>query len=213
MMFSVLEYFPEKDIEEIIKCISKISPYFIVEFPNKEEIKAAGYDNIQKFSPFIDYLKKYFDRVQIIGQVEATTDHSLTRNIYLAQNSQIQREKLKSSKDHFKSRDHILKYENEKWLMKEVIDEKREWITGFNLHNLLKFNIIYPKQEWFLKNSQLKYKEIFDKHKEISDISLKNILFTSNGLQIIDYLETKNIKTEDAFNEHFEKFVKKPLKI
>ena len=207
MMFSVLEYFPVCSIEEIIKHISRISPKFIVEFPNKEETKAAGYGAIQKFSPFIEYLKKYFENVQIIGKAIATTDHSMTRNIYLAENKYLERHGLKSSKDHFKSRDHKLIYKDDKWVMKEVDIQNREWITGFNLHNLLKFNIIYPKQQWFLDNARIKYQEIFDKYKEISDISLKNILYTSKGLEIINYLEVKNIKTQDAFDEHFKKFV------
>ena len=161
MMLSVLEYFPDNDIEEIIKYISKISPHFIVEFPSKEETRAAGYDAIKKFSPFIEYLKKYFNDVKIIGQSIATTDHRLSRNIYLAENKQLERYDLKSSKDHIKSRNHILKYNNSKWLMKEVDTQKREWIAGFNLHNLLKFNIIYPDKQWFLEQSRLKYQKIY----------------------------------------------------
>lgn len=213
MMLSVLEYFPENDIEKIIKVISRMCPHFIVEFPDIEETKAAGYNNIRKFSPFIKYLTKYFDKVQIIGKAVATTDHRMFRNIYLAENKHIKRDNLKSSKDHFKSRDHILEYENNQWKMEEVNKQNREWITGFNLHNLLKFNIIYPRHRWFLEQSRLKYQEIFNIHKEISDISLKNILFTPIGLQVIDYLEVKNVKTQDEFNMYFEKFVTNAIKI
>jgi len=209
MMLSVLEYFPENDIDKIIKSISEMCPHFIVEFPDIKETKAAGYDNIKNFSPFIKHLTKHFDNVQIIGKAIATTDHSMVRNIYLAENKYLKRDKLKSSKDHIKSRNHTLEYKDNKWLMEEVNTQNRKWITGFNLHNLLKFNIIYPDKQWFIEQSYLKYQKIFDEHKEISDISLKNILFTSIGLQVIDYLEIKNIRNQEEFNEHFERCVVK----
>ena len=212
MMLSVLEYFPENDIEKIIKLISEMCPHFIVEFPGIEETKAAGYNNIQKFSPFEEYLSKYFDKVRVIGKAIATTDHSMFRNIYLAENKYFKRNNLKSSKDHFKSRDHTLEYENDQWKMEEVNTRNREWITGFNLHNLLKFNIIYPTSQWFLEQSRLKYQEIFNIHKEISDISLKNILFTPIGLQVIDYLERRNVKTQKEFDMHFNKFIDNIIK-
>lgn len=207
MMFSVLEYFPNEDIEEIIKYISKMCRHFIVEFPNKEEHRAAGQVAIQKFSPFIEYLKKHFDDVKVIGKSIATTDSTMTRNIYLAENKQIRRNELKSNKDNFGSRDHLLKYENNKWLMKEVDDQEREWTTGFNLHNLLQFNILYPTPQWFLDNARIKYQEIFDKYKNISDVSLKNILFTSKELKVIDYLEKNNIGTQQLFDKNFKRFV------
>ena len=211
LMLSVLEYFPSEDIDKSLKIISQICPKLIIEYPDKNEVKAAGIKNIIKFSPFIEYLKKYFEKVSVIGETEATTDHSLRRKIYLAENTHLIRTDLFSSKDHIKSRKHILEYVNNLWEIKEVKDQNREWFAGFNLHNLLKFNIIYPEKEWFLKEAYNEYRKIFERYKNISDISLKNILFTSNGLKVIDYLEIKKIDNYDKFNEEFKRFVIRPL--
>lgn len=212
IMFSSLEYFGLDEIEDDMYYISKICPKFIVEFPDKEEVRAAGKEAINRFFPLEKYLKKYFEKVQIIGESIATTDHSLKRKIYLAENSHLLRTELFSSKDHNRSRTHTLEYANDLWKMKEVDDQKREWITGFNLHNLLKFNIIYPLKDWFLKNARSEYLRVFEQHKNISDISLKNLLFTPRGLEVIDYLEIKKVDSLDKFEEDFKRFITEQIK-
>jgi hypothetical protein len=207
IMLAVLEYFPKNETEDILYYISKITPNFIIEFPEKTEIKAGGIDVISRYSPFESYLKKYFNKVEIIGEPTATTDPSLKRKLYLASNDFLERTKLYSSKDHIKSREHTLRFEKEKWSIKELSSQKKEWISGFNLHNLLKFNIIYPKKEWFIEKAHEEYSEVFEKYKNISDISLKNLIFCPSGLKVIDYLETKKIDSIDKFKEEFERFI------
>jgi hypothetical protein len=211
IMLAVLEYFPKNEIEDILYYISKITPNFIIEFPEKTETKAGGIDIISKYSPFESYLKKYFNKVETIGEPIATTDPSLKRKMYLATNDSLERTKLYSSKDHIKSREHTLLYEKEKWSIKEFSSQNKEWISGFNLHNLLKFNIVYPRKEWFIDKAYEEYLEIFNKHKNISDISLKNLLFCSSGLKAIDYLETKKVDNLDKFEEEFTRFITREI--
>jgi len=219
IMLSSLEYFPKKDVEKILEYISRICPNLIVEFPEKAETKAAGQEIIQYLYPLEECLKKYFNKVQIIGEPVSTTDKNLFRKIYLAENSFLHRTLLHSSKDHVKSRKHVLRYENGQWEIEETIKQKRkwikqkkEWISGFNLHNLLKFNIIYPTKSWFLENARNEYLRVFNEFESISDISLKNLLFTTKGIEAIDYLEIKKIDNLDKFEEAFKRFITEQIK-
>ena len=76
------------------------------------------------------------------------------------------------------------------WNKKEGwrLDRKdREWIPGLNLHQFAMWKIIYPGIFWITMAARKTYGEIRKTNDMITDMSLRNLLFTSDGLQAIDY--------------------------
>jgi len=192
LALNVLEYFSPNDLFAILDTLSRTAPALIVEFPGLEEKGAAACaGTLESIYPIDKYLNKFYTQVKKIGQTAASTDNNLTRDIYYCANSRIYLEKLTGylTKDgmEYGGRRHTLGYD-EKWVLDGNVDLS-ESLPALNLCNLVYFNLIYPDASELFPQIKKAYIEISEKYGTITDIHLRNVLYTSGGIRIIDYLE------------------------
>ena len=176
LMFSVLHYYSTIEAEEILKYVSRITPELIIEHPRPEE-KSGGLSTVEALAPFEKTLKKYFQEVELIGEPGSYMSPDIKRDIFRARNPEFHR--VADDGKHKIS-----------WNKKDGwrLDKKeREWIHGLNIHQFAMWNLIYPGLFWVTTQARIAYTKVRETNNMITDIHLRNLLFTSDGLQAIDY--------------------------
>jgi hypothetical protein len=68
------------------------------------------------------------------------------------------------------------------------------WKHGFSAYDAFQFNLIYPQREWWKEESERAYGELIEQGLNVSEIGPTNLIFTTGGLQVIDW---------DHNNEHY----------
>lgn len=127
-------------------------------------------------------LKRYFKEVELINE---------EYNIFRASNPEISR----SADD----RHQMSWNQKDGW---KIDQEDREWIPGISLQNLAMWYIMYPSLGWFLKAANSAYLNLTEDN-VLTDISMNNLLFTSDGLVAIDYLDKD---TEKFYKKSFKDY-------
>jgi len=184
LALSVLHEWPRDQLRNILYLFSRIAPELIIEvdnknetYPGKQDIVSLDYNNILRF---------FYDDVQLIGHSKSVK--GFERPIYYCKNKQLIKNNVTSyftGESGFgnPAKRHNIKFSFDNW----VLDDRKEWTQGLNLSNMLHFNLIWPENiihqaacEWFKIKDQ-----------GPTDITLKNVLITAQGLKLIDYTELK----------------------
>ena len=176
LMFSVLHYYSPIEAEKIIKLLAQITPELIIEHPRPEE-KSGGLSTVEALSPFKDTLKKYFKEVDLIGEPGSFMSPDIKRNIFRARNPQFNR--IADDGKH-----KISWNKTDGWQLDNI---KRDWIPGFNLHQFAMWKLEHPGLFWITIEARKAYSKVHETNDMITDMTLRNLIFTTNGLQAIDY--------------------------
>ena len=195
LALNVLEYFSPDELFAIMGALSRISPTLIVEFPGLEETGAAACaGTLAEIHPIDTYLKQFYQYVKIIGRATASTDRSLKRDIYYCANPRIYAERLLGyiTKEGIEAggRRHTLGYEGgrEKWVLNGSLDFSKG-APALNLCNLVYFGLVYPNAESLFPQIEKAYRAAAEEFGTITDIHLRNVLYTPEGARVIDCLE------------------------
>lgn len=179
---SVLHNFKPEEVLNILKLIALLSPNLILEMPNENEIKAVGHETVMALSPLEQTLKSIYQDVEKLGEIKSHVQDTF-RLVYRASDI-IRRGSLVSFKGCPDVQTlHTLKFDGKKW----QLDNKKEFISGVNVWNLLHFHIIWPESEWWYNQAKEAYKKVIEGEEKVSDVRPWNLLVTANGLTAIDY--------------------------
>jgi len=196
MFLAVLHHYEADEQREVLELCSKMIPEIIIEYviqvgPGKWGGKA--------YLDFEKELPNYYQHIATVG-----TSHSgpsEKRVIIRAWNDKIIREGLDGTvsgeeKEVASAPNHKLFWTDGKWILaSKVMTENHTYpnvhhhlITGVNCHNILWFNSIWPTTEWFQEQARAAYNRLLGRNLKISNIHIPNLIFSSSGLQAIEYI-------------------------
>lgn len=186
LALSVVHYFPQEEIPEIIWCFSRLAQNLIIEFPVIEEDDVANRPLVGTLKP--EYLLGLmYDSVIKIGESPSPKHPKVMRPIYLAQNYKITRENCMSYWSSKSGGHHTVTYESLNW----CIDGVKKKYNGLNLANLRHFNVTHPKPDRWFTEAASRYKSLAKETKgAITDIHPRNLIVSHNGIFPIDYQES-----------------------
>jgi glycosyltransferase involved in cell wall biosynthesis len=201
LLLSVLHHIP--DAENFLNQLNRVSKSFIIELPHPDESKVCGKDIIRKQLT-----------VEKIGQVkptfikmpyEATThcDANLKRSFYYADSPEYQRESIYPYIGYpLAPRSYHLTSDSQGLMLhKAHLDRDISLIPGVLFYDIAQIGkVIVPSYKTCLKDikSELEKLEQLD---DIADLRPWNIIFTSHGLQFIDYEYTPDLDSNLRFNK------------
>lgn len=187
LALSVLHYFDADEIPEVLDLFGRLAGRVVVEWPRVDETGVANHDVVAAVD-FERVLHFLFDSVQHVGTARATTDPDLERDVYVAENYRIERDRLTPYVGGEASRPHLLRYERLRWrLDRRPVDE---WIPGVNLYDLLSFGVVWPEPETLIEQAAHAYCDVIERHGAAHDVRPWNVLVGSHGVVPIDYDET-----------------------
>ena len=167
LAFAVLHHFPVEDVGLVMELLLS-SEALIVE--NGTEEKACGGDAKQRVKEKLDTMEGEW-----LGDVKSHLDGE--REICRYDGGLSHRNNL----DAFFGVSHP---DRHKFEIKDGKINGKNIIKGVNVWNLLHFNIVWPKPNWWKVQARKAYESLEWK----SDVKAWNLLITSTGLKPIDYL-------------------------
>jgi len=192
---NVLEYYPPKELFEVLNVFSRISPLLIVEFPSLEESGAASSaGTVVSIQPVDKYLRRFYNNVKKIGEAPSSTDPTMKRDIYCCVNTRFYSENLVGYLTHsglaYGGRRHTLGYGGvqRNWVLDGNVD-LTDTDPAVNLCNLTYFGMEYPTVDVIYPQIVEAYQAVAEKYETITDVHIRNVLCTSNGVAAIDVLE------------------------
>lgn len=215
LMLSVAHYFEEIKLREMLVSLSRISPVLIIEYPSRHESEVAERSRVQSVD-IHKMLTGIYDEVKVIGYAPSPKDSVVKRPIYKATKSHINRV-AKSYIGNPATKLHGLKCIGGSWL----IDDLFRQYPGLTLDDLRHFGPMrYPFLEATLFVAAKKYADLISERQgAVTDINIRNVLMTDDGVKIIDYYEgvgepiydmpwetylTRTLNRDEAF--HFREF-------
>ena len=192
---NVLEYYPPEELAEILNVFSRISPLLIVEFPFLEESGAASHaGTVESIQPVDEYLRRFYNSVEKIGESASSTDPDMKRDIYRCANTRLYSENLIGYLTHcgmaYGGRRHTMGYGGERrnWVLNGSVN-LTDTDPAINLCNLAYFGLVYPTVDIIYPQIVESYRAAVEKYETLTDVHIRNVLCTSRGVSAIDTLE------------------------
>lgn len=169
LALAVLHHFPADDVEHVWNILNNMGNTLLGETTAPDEIGACGGQSK-------DIVNKLLEgNIHVLGEVPSHTG-DYKRRVWKKQNF-VNRVNL----DAFFGVSHPDRHKFE--VYNQRINRKHI-IKGVNVWNLLHFNIVWPKPNWWKVQARKAYESLEWK----SDVKAWNLLVTSNGLRAIDFL-------------------------
>lgn len=193
LLLSVGHYFDRETMPQMFANLAKLAPTLIIEWPSKEELEVASRDFIQN-TDIDKLLGDNYAHVEVIGKGRSPkhkdVDRALYRasndTIYMASNEGISRPPAKSYIGSPVNKTHDVQYANRDW----YIDGRKRMFPGMTLDDLRHFGMTYPSLNAIIARAANAYEQLIQKRKgKVTDINIRNVLMTENGVRLIDFTE------------------------
>ena len=164
LLLSVGHYFDRVTMPQMFANLAKLAQTLIIEWPSKEELEVAGRDLIQN-TDIDKLLGDNYKHIEVIGKGRSPKHKDINRDIYRASNDTIY---LASS------------------------DEKTHNYTypGISIEELRPYGMVYPTVKGALSAAAAAYEDLIEVWGgRVTDINIRNVLMSTNGVQIIDFQE------------------------
>ncbi|EAW36727.1 glycosyltransferase [Lyngbya sp. PCC 8106] len=201
LLLSVLHHM--EDAEQFLSEISKLSRALLIEMPHPDESKVCGKQvlktqlTLEKISQF----KQSFNKLSY--QSDTHCDPHLKRSFYYADSPNYERESIFPYIGYpLAPRKYILKASNEGTVLhKSHLNQDIQLIPGVLLYDVAKIGqILYPLQENVINHIYKEFEKL-DKLNNVADVRPWNLLFTSQGLKLIDYQYTNDLDSELKYDK------------
>jgi len=226
LILSVFHHQLPEISQRMVEHMAKIAPKIIVEFPKLFPMVNNDFPDLtqailqNQYSNFDKILHKNYIYIEKIAENFCGQEKEFEekRVIYYGKNFNLKREFLGSYFSRYLMQRgqtiyNKLAFGNRGWVLKRKFEPKNliydrpieKWISGLNLYNLLQFNLIYPEQEDLEKEIREKYMALLT-HKP-TEIGLKNCLYTSHGVEPIDWKHNDPHFNFKTFESEIEKTI------
>jgi glycosyltransferase involved in cell wall biosynthesis len=201
LLLSVLHHM--EDAEIFLVELSKISKSLVIEMPHPDESKVCGKQVLkdQLTLEKISQVKPYFNKLSY--ESDTHCDPALKRSFYYADSPNYTRESIFPYISYpLNPRKYILKHSEESIVLhKSHLNQDIQFIPGVLLYDIAQIGqILYPVKENVINQIKKEFEKI-DKLENIADIRPWNILFTSQGLNLIDYQYTNDLAPQLKYNK------------
>lgn len=191
LLLSVLHHFPKEDVVPVFDMLGSMSAKIIAEFPNQREKKICG-------SETLEVLEDLMFSGRTIGKTVSHLEN-LRRRMMLYDTGGFVRNGLNAYIGANHDGRHL--HESEPGLFGWTVNGKPDAIQGINAWNLLHFNPVWPKPEWWASQAVSAYQKLEQK----SDVRPWNLLVTARGMTAIDYDEFPDDSPESFQESDLEK--------
>ncbi|MGB3534380.1 MAG: glycosyltransferase [Microcoleaceae cyanobacterium] len=201
LLLSVLHHM--EDAESFLLELSKISKSLIIEMPHPEESKVCGKQVLKNQLTLekISQIKPIFNKLSY--ESDTHCDPALKRSFYYADSPNYTRESVFPYISYpLDPRKYILKHNEESIVLhKSHLNQDIQFIPGVLLYDIAQIGqILYPVKENVINQIKKEFEKI-DELENIADVRPWNILFTSQGLQVIDYQYTDDLDKQLKYNK------------
>lgn len=164
LLLSVGHYFDRATMPQMFANLAKLAQTLIIEWPSLEELEVASRDLIQN-TDINKLLGDNYEHIEVIGEGRSPKDKNINREIYRASNDTI----------YFatnENRVHSYQY------------------PGISIEDLRPYGMAYPSPMGALSAAADCYEDLIkDRKGRVTDINIRNVLMSSNGVQLIDFEE------------------------
>lgn len=217
LALSVFHHFLPGHTRQAIKWLSQMWPRLIVEYPVKTEhgnkFPDLSYETMQDQYSNLHYLFNNYNKKKTIA--ENRIDANETRRICYLEKKRIERDNLcswftRDLEDPQRPLNNKLIYERNQWALYRKAEAnslfyelaQKPWVPGILLYNALQFNVQWPPKKWIEAQVENKYKELIEAGENVTEIGLRNCVFTAQGIEVIDWEHDHPYYSKDiAFQE------------
>jgi len=165
LAFNSIHHFMEP-YNEVLKILNKMTDFIFLEHPSPNESETCNIERVQNES--LDF--SIFEHHETIGKTLChTTEYKTSRDLKFIQTNI-------SSIRHIE----MLSNFNDKIALFKDKCQSSEWVNGINFNHFLRFNGIYPNNDYII--DMLNYCEV----EGGGDIEPWNLVMTGNSIELID---------------------------